>query len=121
MSVEDMLDDGEAEPSAAAGAAFLYAYPVEALGEAWDVFGGNARPMIPDVQFGQSIGAPAVDFDALAGGCIFDGVLDQILYDLDQFVPIAGNDERTLDRQVDPAFLLLRHGRHHVCDMTCNL
>ena len=46
MAVHDMLDDGEAEPRAAARPALLHVDAVEAFGEARNMFVGDAGPMV---------------------------------------------------------------------------
>src|SRR5215208_3951138 len=73
MAVEDMLDDRQAEAGAAAGTAFLYADPIEALGQARYVVGGDARTKVGyrDLQPACSI-ATCRYIDAFPCGVVFD-------------------------------------------------
>src|SRR5438045_8933966 len=85
MAVEDVLDDGQTQPRSALLAARRYAHAVEALGEAGQMLGGDAGPIVR--HGGDESGrAPAAgrlarhaDLDAPAWLAVLDGVLHQIL------------------------------------------
>src|ERR1700683_4094495 len=84
VPVEDVLDQRQTKPGAALRAAFRNVDPIEALGEPRQGFGRNARPVIAhaDKSFGIAIGRRSkaeLDIDALAGGAVFERVLDQVL------------------------------------------
>ncbi len=51
VAVEDVLDDGEAQAGAAAGAALLDAHPIETLGQPGKVLRRDARAKILDTEF----------------------------------------------------------------------
>ncbi len=50
MAVDDVLDDGEAQPGAADGAGAALVDPVEALGQPGDVFARDPGAVIGDAQ-----------------------------------------------------------------------
>ena len=63
----------------------------------------------------------ARDLDQLAALCIFDRILDQILDDLHQFIPVALDDERlqAVDPDLHPG--IPGEARQRVLDMECYL
>src|SRR6476661_620406 len=84
MPVEDVLDDCQAKASAAARAAFLHIDAVEALGQSRQMHFGNARTEIAHGKLAIFAEPAARDLDDLAARGIFDGVLDEVLDDLDK-------------------------------------
>ena len=100
VAVEDVFDQRQTEPGSALGAAFGDIDAIEALGQSRQMFRRDARPVIAhaDLPFGLAIERRRefkLDVDALAGGAVFQRVLDQILEDADQFVVIAEHHDRT--------------------------
>ena len=94
VAVEDVLDERQTESGSALRAAFGDVDAIEALGQPRQMFGRDARPVIAhaDLRFRLAVGrraGPELDIDALAGGAIFERVLDQVLEDADQFVVVA--------------------------------
>src|ERR1700688_4408762 len=78
VSLQHMLDDGKAEARAAAGAAPAGIDPIESLGEARDVRGGDADSGVTHGEMATLLVAPPAHRDGAVGGRIFGGVLQQV-------------------------------------------
>ncbi len=90
-----MLDDGEPQPGAALVAAGGDVHPVEPLGQTRQVLGRDPHaPVDHRYRDPRALGVRALqplqrDRDHLALGAVFDGVLDQVLEQLDQLVALT--------------------------------
>ena len=81
MQLYGVLDDGQAQPSAAQSAAASFVDAIEALKQAWQMLGGDARAVVgkgevPLLYIGMSI-----DVDVRALACILDGIVDEVAKD----------------------------------------
>ncbi len=90
MAADDVLDDGQAQPGAAALAAALHIHPIESLGQARQRLARDALAVIlaPRPRHGRFRG-PARHRHLPALAAIFDGVVDQVLEQLHQLVMVA--------------------------------
>src|SRR5215213_9898197 len=96
VKVDDVLDDREAEACPSLLAAFRHVDTVEALREARQVLGGDARPVIAHRQLGLVIPARESHFDPLAALSVFYGVLDEVFDNPEQLVPVSSRREGPL-------------------------
>src|SRR5262245_20377278 len=100
MPVQNVLDDGKAKPSSAFLAARRHADAVKPLGKPRQVFGRNPRTIIADRQHEAGSTPPALSLvgdlhpDPSPGFAVLQGVLNEILQELDDFVAIAADDGR---------------------------
>src|SRR5215204_7356224 len=88
---QDVLDDGETEAGSPLGPALRHVDAVEPLGQARQVLGGDAGTEIPytDDCLGRTPAAGAdADLDPLAGGAVFQRILDEVLEHADKLVAI---------------------------------
>src|SRR5215468_7428430 len=100
VPVEDVLDNGEPQPSAAFFAARGHADAIEAFREPGKVLGCDARPVIS--HGGNEAGRPAAscrlapdaDLYAPAVPTVLDGVLHEVLEHLHDFVAVTANHRR---------------------------
>src|SRR6185437_16401887 len=93
MPVKHMLDQRQAQSRAALRAAVDDVDPVETLGQPRQMLTRDTGTVVADSDGG--LGQPAADLAArqrdiypLAGGTIFERVLDQVLEHADQFVAV---------------------------------
>src|ERR1700683_4097303 len=110
MAVENVLDQRQTEAGTALIAALADADPIEALSEPRQMLWRNTRPVIAhaDLYLGLAFLCTyrrEFDIDALTGGAVLNGVLDQVLEQPNQFVAIAQHRlrARCLDVDRDPA------------------
>src|SRR6478752_7038668 len=94
MTVEDVLDQRQAEPGAALGAAFRDVDAIEALGQARQMLWRDAGAAVAhrDARLAFAVRSFADrqrDVHALAGGGIFERVLHQVLEHPDQLIAVA--------------------------------
>ena len=119
------LDEREAEARAALGAALAGVDAIEALRQTRQMFGRDAGPMVAHAQAsGPARGRQRDVHERLAvfrGRSVFDGVLDEVFGDADEFVPVARDDQafRSLEHQLRMAFL--RHRGQRVDAMARHL
>src|SRR5262245_50563913 len=100
MPIENMFDDSKTETGAAFLAAGRDADPIEALGQSRQVLRRNARAIVADRQDkAGTTPSPArlmgnLDADVASGFAVLQGVLDEILQELDDFIAIAADHGR---------------------------
>ena len=102
MAIEDVLDQRQAQPGAALGAALRHIDPIEALGQPRQMLGSDARTTIAhrNARFRFAIRplpAGQRDVHPLAGRRVFQRVLHEILEHADQFVAIGRHEQRRGD------------------------
>src|SRR5215472_11464571 len=100
MARENMFDEREAEPGPPLRATVCDIHPVEALRQTRDVLGRDARAVVPYPDHRLLLASWAGlagerDIDPLAGGAIFQRVLDQVLENSNELVAIATYHERS--------------------------
>ena len=100
VPIEDVLDDGEPKTGAALLPARRHVDPVEPLGQARQMLGRDAGPII-DHGDGVAPGLAAergdvlgLDLHMAAALAVFERVLHQVLEHLKQLVAIAAHDRR---------------------------
>src|SRR4051794_9560439 len=99
MAVQNVLDQRQAKPGSTLRPALADIDSVEALGQPRQMFGGDARAVVAHryhrlaFTTGRVAGG-AGDIDALAARAVLQTVLDQVLEQASEFVPIAEHDER---------------------------
>ncbi len=114
MAGHNMLDDRQSETGSASGAALSGVDAIKTLRQARQVLGRNAGSVITDRKHAIAPVRRHLDFDGLHRGrftlgiaskgsvdreaavlraAIFDGVLDEVLGDAQQFVAISGHDD----------------------------
>lgn len=102
MPGQDVLDNGKPETGALLRPAGLHVDPVEAFGDARDMFLRDTRPKIGDGdgRFRTWPFAPDLDGYPSPGAAIFASVLNQVIEHLNQFVAVARHLDRHF-RQVE--------------------
>src|SRR5215469_12899701 len=78
VGAHDVLGDGQAEAGTPgfAGAGFVDA--VEALKQARQVLGGDARTVIANIEFDASLRGLSTELDSAAGAPVLHGIVDQV-------------------------------------------
>src|SRR5579864_9384920 len=78
MSEHDVFGDGKAKASASrfAGAGLIDA--VEALEQARQMFGSDARTKVPHVKLDAAVQRASAQHDAIAGSCVLHSVFDEV-------------------------------------------
>src|SRR5262245_29819320 len=109
MPVKDVLDDRQAKAGAAQLARAPAIHPVETLGESRKVLGRDALALVDDRHL-RHLGRPLLaliarrrqplaagarygDDDSATLATIFDGVVEEILENLDQLIAIADDSQ----------------------------
>src|SRR5215471_6602241 len=100
MARENMFDERETEPGPPLRATVCDIHTVESLRQARDVLGRDARAVVPYPDHRLFLASWASlacerDIDPLAGGAIFQRVLDQVLENSNELVAIATYHERS--------------------------
>ena len=92
-TLDEMLDDGEAEAWAAGFSASRGVYPVETLGQARQMLPGNSRAMIGDGNDDPASFAPRGDLDAGIGpfAAVAERIAQQIVEHLDELAAVAAH------------------------------
>src|SRR5690348_17755739 len=109
MPVQDMFDDGQSKAGATALPAPFDVRAIETFGESRNAFAGYALAFILDcdkyltrrASVGGGVRLPKTDLHPAALAPIFDGVVDQILKHLAEFIAFANNPQRLVFRDVD--------------------
>src|SRR5208282_843110 len=122
MTVENMLDEGKAEPGSTLDAALLYVHTIETLGQPRQMFWCNAWSVVADVDLRFRIAlrrraGRKLDIDALAGGAIFERVLDQVLEHADHFIAVAEDRQRVRRLDVDADTAIARQRFEAIDDL----
>src|SRR5215831_1791887 len=99
VSVEDVLDQREAQTGTALRTAVGHVDPVKAFREPRQMFGCNARAVITYRQEYLRLAATRLsahqrNVEPLAGRPVFQGIFHQVLERSDQFVAVAEHDHR---------------------------
>src|SRR4051794_32878904 len=110
MALDDMLDDGEAKPGSALGAAAAGVDAVKAFGEARDMFRGDAFALVAHPQVDGLALRRGGHGDPPAGEAIADGVADQIVENLEKLRPVA-RDERKIGGKLEVDLAATLSGR----------
>ena len=98
MAVDDMLDDRKPEARAAALAAVFVAHAIKPFGQARQMVRGDANSIISDSKCDLPRALRQRQRDMAAGLAVLDGILGQVLHDLDEFVAIPHNRTGALHR-----------------------
>src|SRR6476469_6672914 len=91
VSLDDMLDDREAEPGAAERAAAARIDPVEALGDSRDMLGGDAVALVAHAEMDHVAFAPQPDANRRSPPAVAKRVHHQIVDDLEDLGEVAGD------------------------------
>src|SRR5262245_37256793 len=108
----DVLDQGETEAGAALCPALAHVDAIEALGQPRQVVRGDAGAIVAhrDTSLAAPFGERERDVDALAGGRVFERVLDQVLEQADELVAVAAH-RHAFGRHAEPHLHLAVAGK----------
>ena len=124
MPVQDMFDDGQSKAGATALPAPFDVHAIETFGESRNAFAGYALAFILDcdkyltrrASVGGGVRLPKTDLHPAALAPIFDGVVDQILKHLGEFVAVAHNGKCIMRRNFDATLCSIQTG---ICRKAC--